>query len=334
MRIAIDVMGGDLAPRVPVLAAVHSAQERKDVSFVLIGREADIRATAPVLPANVEIRHTDAVIASDDEPVRAVRRKPDASLALAVQMVRDGTADVMMSAGNTGALVASSLLILGRLEGIDRPALAPVLPTFDGTGVLLLDAGATMDAHPHNLVQYAYMGVAYSKYVLGVPEPRVGLVNVGTESTKGNALTKETFPLFEQARFRFVGNVEARDVLDGGIDVAVCDGFVGNVMLKLVEGVGLGIFRELKQLFTANLAAKLAAGMVKSGLRGFRNRFDYAEYGGAPFLGVAGGCIKAHGSSNERAWVTAIARAVKFAEQDLLSKIRTDLAENQHNLQP
>lgn len=332
MKIAIDAMGGDNAPEVPVRATVQSAKHWPDVQFIIIGAEPAIRKLTGELPGNVEIVHTDVRILPNEEPVRAVRRKPDASLTLAAKMVKDGQADVMMSAGSTGALVASGTLIVGRLEGIDRPALAPVLPTFDGSGLLLLDAGATMDAHPQNLVQYAYMGVAYSKHVLDVPEPRVGLINVGTEAGKGNALTKETYPLLEQASFHFVGNVEAREALNGVIDVAVCDGFVGNVMLKLVEGVGLGIFQQLKDTLTQSFASKVAAMILKPSLREFRDKFDYAEYGGAPFLGVAGGVMKAHGSSNERAWVMAINQAVKFSRQQLVETIKSDLSARQLNL--
>lgn len=330
MKIVVDAMGGDHAPVVPVRAVLQAAADLTDIEFVLVGDERQIRAIAPSLPKNVEIVHTEVVISVEEEPVRAVRRKPDASLTLAASMVKEGKADVMMSAGSTGALVASGLLIVGRLSGIDRPALAPVLPTFDGKGVLLLDAGATMDATPNNLVQFAQMGVAYSKHVLDVPEPRVGLVNVGTEPAKGNALTKETFPLLEKGPFRFVGNVESREVLSGVVDVAVCDGFVGNVMLKLVEGVGLGIFRELKATMSKGLVTKAAGLAMRPQLRAFRDRFDYAEYGGAPFLGVAGGCIKAHGSSNERAWITAISQAVKFSRQRLTEKISAHL-QNEDN---
>lgn len=333
MKIAIDAMGGDNAPGVPVRATLKSAIQLPDVHFILIGDESVIRKIANEIPGNVEIHHTDVVISPNEEPVRAVRRKPDASLALAAKMVKDGQADVMMSAGSTGALVASGLLIVGRLAGIDRPALAPVLPTFDGSGVLLLDAGATMDADPQNLLQYAYMGVAYSRHVLDVAQPRVGLINVGTEAGKGNTLTKEAYPLLAQAPFDFVGNVEARDALNGVIDVAVCDGFVGNVMLKLVEGVGLGIFKQLKDTLTQSLTAKAAAFILKPSLRSFRDKFDYAEYGGAPFLGVKGGVMKAHGSSNERAWVMAISQAVKFSRQKLIDKIKDDLAAQQLDIQ-
>jgi glycerol-3-phosphate acyltransferase PlsX len=326
MKIAVDAMGGDLAPDAAIQATIEYAKQHSDVSLLLVGQEDVLgQKAAGRLPRNVSIVHAPSVIGSGEEPVRAVRRKQDSSMVVAAKLVKDGSAQGMISAGNTGALVASGLLVLGRLEGIHRPALAPVLPTFNGKGVLLLDAGATMDAGPDNLLQYAFMGTAYSKYVLGVPNPRVGLVNVGAEDSKGNALVKEAFNLLKGSTLNFVGNVEARELLDGQVDVVVCDGFVGNVVLKLTEGVGLGIFQALKTALTGSVTSKLAAAVLKPSLRAFKDKFDYAEYGGAPFLGVSGGCIKAHGSSNDRAWYTAISQAVRFAQEDLLHKIQQDL---------
>lgn len=325
MKIVVDAMGGDYAPQAPVQGVVSFAQEHPGVTFYLVGDETQIRALGVALPSNVEVVHAPTVIESTDEPVRAVRRKSDSSLVMAAKMVREGEADAMLSAGNTGALVAAGLLVIGRLQGIERPALAPVLPTFTGGGVLLLDAGATMDTTSENLLQFAHMGAAYSRYVLGVDKPRVGLLNVGTEEGKGNALTKAAYPLLKDADLNFVGNIEARELMNGSCDVVVCDGFAGNVVLKLVEGVGLGIFGALKEALTTTTTAKLAAAVLKPSLRKFRDRFDYAEYGGAPFLGVAGGCIKAHGSSNERAWYTALRQAVRFVEEGLLEKMSVSL---------
>ncbi|QQE80759.1 phosphate acyltransferase PlsX [Alicyclobacillus sp. SO9] len=328
MKLAIDVMGGDYSPQVPVESALALAGARQDVDWILFGNEAQIREYTANRPlSNVEIVHSSEEIEAGEEPVRAVRKKRLSSLVLAATAVRDGRADAMVSAGNTGALVAAGLLVLGRLTGIERPALAPVLPTFAGTGVLLLDAGATMDASVKNLIQYAHMGTTYSRYVLGVKEPRVGLLNVGTEPGKGNQLTKETFSLLQAETSNFVGNIEARDLLNGECDVVVCDGFVGNVVLKLVEGVGLGMFSTLKEsLSEASFVSKIGGALLKPELRRFRDRFDYAEYGGAPFLGVGGGCIKAHGSSNHRAWQTALKQAIQFCEQDLLAKMKQEIS--------
>jgi len=328
VKIAIDVMGGEHAPHAPVRAAILYARERPDIQIVLIGDEAKIYSNVEnSLPTNVNICHTVDVITDNDEPVRAVRRKTQASLVLAAGMVRDGVADAMISAGNTGALVASGLLVVGRMAEISRPALAPVLPSFERKGVLLLDAGATMDATAQNLVQYAHMGAIYSKDVLGIESPRIGLINVGSESGKGTALYKEAHELLKQTDINFVGNIEARFLMSGVCDVAICDGFVGNVILKTAEGLGMGIFSALRDTLTEKWTTKLAALILKSSFRTFRNRFDYAEYGGAPFLGVNGGVFKAHGSSKERAWFTAIQQAVKFVEGRTLERLSRRLHE-------
>lgn len=322
-------MGGDEAPFASIAAVELAAREFPDDHFVLFGDAQILREKLDGGLKNVEIVHAEDVITGDDEPVRAVRSKPNSSLVMSATMVRERNADVMVSAGNTGALVAAGLLTIGRMRGIDRPALAPVLPTFEGRGVLLLDAGATMDAGASNLVQFAQMGEAYSRYILGVKEPRIALVNVGSEPGKGNAVVKEAYErLRDLSTIRFVGNVEGRELLDGGCDVAVCDGFVGNVVLKIIEGAGLGFFRILKDAMTATTMNKLAGAVLKPSLMKVRDRFDYAEYGGAPFLGVAGGCIKAHGSSGSRAWLTAIRNGVSFAKQDMLGKISQSLQES------
>lgn len=329
MKIVIDTMGGDHAPHAAIQGVLQCASARPNLEFILVGPEEQIRLAVASLPSNVTIEHAPTVIEPDEEPVKAVRKKQNSSMVVCANLVRDGQAQAMISAGNTGALVACGLLEMGRLKGIHRPALAPILPTFDGKGVLLLDAGATMDATSENLLQFAHMGAAYSKYVLGVENPRIGLVNVGSEAGKGNNLCKEAYPLLAASGLHFIGNVEARELLDGVVDVAVCDGFVGNVVLKLTEGVGLGIIRSLKSALTQSFRTKMAAAVLKPSLRAFLGKFDYAEYGGAPFLGVAGGCIKAHGSSNARAWYTAIENAIRFVEQDLLTKISHQLQGSQ-----
>jgi phosphate acyltransferase len=324
MKIVVDAMGGDYAPEAPVSGAIEFAKQRPDVELLLVGEESRIRQVGR-LPSNIQVIHTASVVEAGEEPVRAVRRKPDSSLVMAAQMVKDGRADAMISAGNTGALVASGLLVVGRLQGIDRPALAPVLPTFDGKGVMLLDAGATMDADSKHLLQFAAMGNAYSKYVLGIEKPRIGLLNVGAEEGKGNAVVKETYSLLKTAELNFTGNVEARELMNGVVDVVVCDGFVGNVVLKLVEGVGAGVFGALKEAFLQNWWTKLMAASLAPSLKSFRRRFDYAEYGGAPFLGVAGGCFKAHGSSNSRAWYVTCMQAARFVQNNVLHHIDSTL---------
>ncbi|EJY55859.1 fatty acid/phospholipid synthesis protein PlsX [Alicyclobacillus hesperidum URH17-3-68] len=328
ITIVVDAMGGDYAPVAPVEGICEAAAAFSDTRFIVVGDEQRIVELAKGrFPANVTVRHTDVVIAGEEEPVRAVRRKPNSSLVMAAQMVANGEADVMVSAGNTGAIMAAGMLVIGRLPGVERPALAPILPTFDGKGVLLLDAGATMDASAENLLTYAYMADAYVKHVLDIENPRIGLLNVGTEDSKGNAVVKQTFTLLSQSQLHFIGNVEAREMMAGCADVVVCDGFVGNVVLKLAEGIGIGLFSGIREALTSNLTSRLGAMLVGGRLRSLRNRYDWAEHGGAPFLGVNGGCIKAHGSSNPRAWFMALSQARKFIANDLLSKLSTAMEE-------
>lgn len=247
MRIAIDAMGGDHAPDVVVAGAIEAAREWSDTTVILVGDSARIEAIlGNVKLANLEVRHASEKIESDDEPVKAVRRKKDASMVVAGRMVREKEADAMISAGNTGALMTMGVLVVGRMKGISRPALAPMIPTLDGKGMLALDLGANMDSSAEELMQYAIMGSIYRKQVEGIAKPRVGLLNVGTEAMKGNELTKAAYALLEQAPIHFVGNVESREVLNGPCDVLVCDGFAGNIMLKSIEGAASTIFSALK----------------------------------------------------------------------------------------
>jgi glycerol-3-phosphate acyltransferase PlsX len=307
MRIAIDAMGGDHAPHAHVESALSAAVEWPDTHLILVG---DPGVLKPLLgngaPSNVSIEPALEVIGNDDEPVKAVRRKTDSSMVVAGRMVKEGRADAMISAGNTGALMAVGLLIVGRLKGIERPGLAPMFPSLDNVGVLALDMGANMDAKPEHLVQYALMGSLYRAKVHGIEQPRVGLLNVGSEAAKGNELTKAAFEMLQQAPINFVGNVESRDVLDRVCDVIVCDGFSGNIMLKAFEGAASTIFKLLREELTSSFTSKLAAGVLKPSFRRVRDRMDYNEYNGAPLLGVNGLVIKGHGSSDAKAMKTAI----------------------------
>lgn len=327
MRIAIDAMGGDHAPEAPVEGALLAAAEWTDTTVVLVGDSARIE---PLLqgrkPANLQIRHASEIIEADDEPVKAVRRKKDASMVVAGRMVKDREVDAMISAGNTGALMTTGLLVVGRIKGIERPALAPMLPSLDGEGVLALDLGANMDATPEQLVQYAIMGSIYRSKVHGLKDPRVGLLNVGTEAMKGNELTKAAFPLLEQAPIRFVGNVESRDVLKKPCDVIVCDGFAGNIMLKSLEGAASAIFSVLKTEFTRTWYTKLAAAVVKKGIGQFRKKMDYNEHGAAPLLGVDGLVLKSHGSSSALAIKNAVRQARTAVSNELVSSIRVEIS--------
>lgn len=322
MRLAIDAMGGDNAPKEVVLGAMDAISEIENLNITLYGDEKQIK---PLLTneKNIEIVHTDEVITSDDEPVRAVRRKKNASLVLMAQAVKEGYADACISAGNTGALMSAGLFVVGRIPGIDRPALSPTLPTVDGKGFLMLDVGANVDAKPDHLVQYAIMGSIYSEKVRQIQNPTVGLLNVGTEDGKGNDLTKKTFELLEKAPINFVGNVEARDILNHAADVVVTDGFSGNVALKTIEGTAQTIFTLLKETFMASTKTKIAATLAKNDLRGLKDKLDYSEYGGAGLFGLAAPVIKAHGSSNSRAILSAIKQASYMVENDVTNTIKT-----------
>lgn len=320
-------MGGDRAPSAAVAGAVAAARRFPDVTLVLVGHRDRLAPYLADVPENVTVVHAEETIGPEEEPVRAVRRKPQSSIVAAAQLVRDGECDAMLSAGNTGALMTAGLLVVGRLPGVLRPALAPVLPTLRGRGVLVLDVGANMDPEPVHLLQYAVMGSLYAEKVLDIPAPKVGLLNVGTEEGKGNRLTKETYPLLASSPLHFVGNVEARDVFSECCDVVVCDGFVGNVLLKMLEGMGMGFFNQLKDLFSSSPAAKLSAWLMRRGLSEFRRRMDYREYGGAPLLGLQGLLVKVHGSSNERAFEVAVGQTRRFIAEGVTALIRKRLQE-------
>ncbi|MBE0335473.1 phosphate acyltransferase PlsX [Paenibacillus sp. 23TSA30-6] len=328
MRIAIDAMGWDNAPEATVEGALSAAAEWKDTDITLVGDRERIESVlnGRALPANLNIRHASETIDAQDEPVKAVRRKKDASMVVAGRMVKEGEADAMISAGNTGALMTTGLLVVGRMAGIERPALAPMIPTIDDQGVLALDLGANMDAKPEHLAQYALMGSLYRQKVHGVASPRVGLLNVGTEAGKGNELTKLAYPLIEQLSVNFVGNVESRDVLTGNCDVLVCDGFAGNIMLKSLEGTAGAIFSLLKEQFSKSLKTKLAAALIMSELRSLKNKLDYKEHGGAPLLGLSGLVLKSHGSSDGIAVKNAVRQARTALQNQLVESISKEIS--------
>lgn len=327
MKIAIDVMGGDHAPIAPIQGALLAAAEYPQDNFILVGRTSDIRAIATTLPANVTVQHAEEVIDSAAEPVRSVRRQKDSSLVVCMNMVANGTADAAVSAGNTGAFMVAGLLIVGRMKGIERPAIAAVLPTFSEGPVLLLDGGANTDCSDTNLLQFALMGQAYMRVAMDSPRTRVGLINIGEESGKGNEVCKAAFPRLQEHCREFVGNIEGRDLLTGICDIAVCDGFIGNVLVKFYEGVGAGLLSSLKQMFTATPTAKMAGLLLRNRFGELRHRFDYAEYGGAPLLGVRGVLVKAHGSSKSRAFHLAIIQACKMHTSGLIQALEEELGQ-------
>ncbi len=321
MKIAIDAMGGDHAPKEIVLGALKAIDTYPDIEITLVGDENKIN---PYLKEHnrISIIHTEEVITGTDEPVRAVRRKKNASMVLAAKEVAEGRADACISAGNTGALMAAGLFIVGRIEGIERPALSPTLPTIGGEGFVLLDVGANADAKPEHLVQYALMGSIYSQKVRGIDHPRVGLLNIGTEENKGNELTKHTYEMLKKADVNFIGNIEARDLLNGVADVAVTDGFTGNMVLKTIEGTALSIFKMLKSALMSNLKSKLAAAVLKPNLLKLKTQMDYSEYGGAGLFGLKAPVIKAHGSSDAKAIFSAIRQTREMIEHQVIGTIQ------------
>jgi|SRR5690554_465241 len=322
MKIAVDAMGGDNAPGQIVRGALQAAAEGR-MEVVLVGQEDKIKAVAGDLPGNVSIHHCPEVIENEDKPLMAIRRKRKASLVIALNLVKDGAVDAVVSAGNTGAFMAGASLLVGRIPGVGKPALAPVLPTVDGKGVVAVDLGSTMDPRPENLYQYAIMGNLYSQTVFGHKSPRIGLLNVGVEAEKGNDLAKKAHVLLQQSSLNFVGNVEARDVMQGICDVLVCDGFVGNVLLKSMEGVAQAIFAGIKEsVKTGGVKAKLGAVLLKDSLKSFKDQLDYSQHGGAPLLGINGVCVKCHGSADASTVKNAVLKqAYLLAQNQAIAKI-------------
>lgn len=326
MKIAVDAMGGDYAPEEIVKGAIKGALAYPELEVILVGQPAKIEEFLPSsgCPKNLSIKEATEVVAMDDHPAQAVRKKKDSSIVVATRMVKEGQADALISAGSTGAQMAAALLGLGRIKGIDRPAIATVLPTLEG-GKLVLDVGANPDAKPEHLVQYAMMGSIYADRILGIKNPKVGLLNIGTEETKGNELTLATYPLLKEAPLNFIGNIEGRDVPFGRADVVVCEGFVGNVFLKATEGLAGALFQIIKEKITATPVRKLGALAIKPGLKEIGKMMDYAEYGGAPLLGVNGISIICHGSSNEKAIFNAIRVAKECVESRFIEGIKEEL---------
>ncbi|RAZ70045.1 phosphate acyltransferase PlsX [Planococcus maitriensis] len=328
MKIAIDAMGGDNAPKEIIEGVKQALEAFNDVEILLYGQQEKIDEY--IKPQDrLTIIHCAEVIEAEDDPVRSVRRKKDASMVRMAEAVKEGNADAAVSAGNTGALMSAGLFIVGRIDGVDRPALAPTLPTLDGKGFLMLDLGANADAKPEHLVQYAIMGSIYAEKVRGVQNPTVGLLNIGTEEKKGNELTKAAFPLLKEAPVNFVGNVESRDLLNGAADVVVTDGFTGNMVLKTIEGTAMNVFAMIKDVFMASTKTKIAAMLVKNDLSALKGMLDYSEYGGAGLFGLKAPVIKAHGSSNGTAFYNAIRQARTMVEHDVAGKIYSTLKEEQ-----
>jgi len=324
MKIAVDAFGGDNAP-VEVVKGAVMAVNKFDCDVVLVGNENKISSlleNEEYPKDRISIKHASEVVENDDKATLSVRKKKDSSMIVALNLVKDGEADAVVSAGNTGAYLTAAFMVLGRIPGIKRPALAPCMPNKNGMSVII-DSGANVDCKPEYLVQFAHMGSIYCENVLGVKSPKVGLVNIGVEEKKGNALVKETYALLKEEKdINFIGNVEAREVPGGPADVLVCDGFSGNIVIKLIEGVAITLFDMLKEAFYKNPLTKVAAMILKPGLKTIKKSMDASEYGGAPLLGVDGPVIKAHGNSNAKAIHNAIKSAMLFAETNVNEKIR------------
>ena len=325
VKVAVDAMGGDNAPPEIVKGAVEAIQAEKKIKVFLVGKEEQVKAelakyTYP--QEQVEVVNATEVIAMAEPPVAAIRSKKDSSIVKGLYMVREGKCDAFVSAGSTGAVLAGGQVIVGRSKGVERPPLAPLIPTEKGAS-LLIDCGANVDARPSQLVQFAKMGSIYMENVMGIKKPRVGIVNIGAEEEKGNALVKETFPLLKECSdINFIGSIEARDIPAGAADVVVCEAFVGNVVLKLYEGVGATLISKVKSGMMVNLRSKIGALLVKPALKQTLKAFDLEQYGGAPLLGLKGLVVKTHGSSKAVEIKNTILQCLTFKEQDINGKIQ------------
>lgn len=328
MKIIVDAMGGDNAPKAPVMGAIQANREY-GVDIILVGRGEEILKTLANngisdLPAGVEIAHASEVVEMCDNPATAFREKKDSSLTVGLNLLKSGAGDAFVSAGSTGALLGGATLLVKRIKGIRRAALAPVVPTGNG-GAVLIDCGANAECPPEYLLQFAYMGSYYAEHVLGRPEPKVGLLNIGVEPTKGTSLQTTVYPMLKKAadegRINFVGNIEAREAVEGAVDVIVSDGYSGNIFLKTMEGTGLFLAREIKKMFTKNLFTKLAALMVSGGIRDIKKIMDSSEVGGTALVGIAKPVIKAHGSSDAYAIQNAIRQAKQYVSSGIIESI-------------
>ena len=328
MKIIVDAMGGDNAPQAPVLGAIQ-ANKAYGVDITLVGRGEDILKVLADngiadLPAGVEIAHASEVVEMCDNPATAFREKKDSSLTVGLNLLKSGAGDAFVSAGSTGALLSGATLVVKRIKGIRRAALAPVVPTGNG-GAVLIDCGANAECPPEYLLQFAYMGSYYAEHVLGRPEPKVGLLNIGAEPSKGTSLQTTVYPMLQEAaargRINFVGNVEAREAVEGAVDVIVSDGYSGNIFLKTMEGTGLFMARELKKMFKKNALSMLAAALVSGGLKDFKKLMSADEVGGTALLGISRPVIKAHGSSDAYAIQNAIRQAKQYISAGIIESI-------------
>ena len=328
-KVALDVMGGDNAPAEPVKGAVDAVNVRQDIKVFLVGQEDVVRAELAkhTYPASqIEVVHAEEVIETAEPPVNAIRKKKQSSIVLGMNMVKNKEADAFVSAGSSGAILVGGQVIVGRIKGIERPPLAPLIPTEKGVS-LLIDCGANVDARSSHLVQFARIGSIYMENVLGIKKPRVAIVNIGAEEEKGNALVKETFPLLKECPdINFVGSIEAREIPHGEADVIVCEAFVGNVILKLYEGLSKTLIHAVKCGMMSTLRSKIGAALALPALKNTLKCFDATQYGGAPLLGLTGLVVKTHGSAKAQEITNAIYQCVTFKEQDINGKIKKNIS--------
>ncbi|MCI8607898.1 MAG: phosphate acyltransferase PlsX [Hungatella sp.] len=331
IKIAVDAMGGDYAPGEMVRGAVEALKKKDQVTVILVGQKDKIAKELEqyTYPADrLSIVHASEVIETGEPPVNAVRKKKDSSIVVGMNLVKKGEADAFVSAGSSGAILVGGQIIVGRIRGVERPPLAPLIPTRKGVS-LLIDCGANVDARSSHLVQFARMGSIYMEHVIGIKHPRVAIVNIGAEEEKGNALVKETYPLLKACGdINFTGSIEAREIPEGGADVIVCEAFVGNVILKLYEGVGATMLSMVKEGMMANLKSKIGALLAKPALKETLKAFDASQYGGAPLLGLKGLVVKTHGNSKSVEVCNSILQCITFKEQQINEKIKESLLPN------
>lgn len=332
MRVAVDAMGGDNAPLEIVKGAVDAVNKRADIKVMLVGKEEVVNKELCKYTYNkeqIEVVNADEVIETGEAPVMAIRQKKQSSIVVALNLVKSKEADAFVSAGSSGAILVGGQFIVGRIKGIERPPLASLVPSGDGVS-LLIDCGANVDARPSHLVQFARMGSIYMEHVVGKKNPRVAIVNIGLEEEKGNMLVKETYPLLANCTdINFIGSIEAREIPNGYADVIVCDAFVGNVILKLYEGIGSTMISKIKGGLMSTPRSKMGAILIKPALKQTLKTFDASEYGGAPLLGLNGLVVKTHGSSKAKEVTNSIIQCITFKEQDVNSKIKESILNKQ-----
>lgn len=330
VKVAVDAMGGDNAPAETVKGAVLAVKEKENLQVFLVGRGEAVTAELAKYEypdTRITVVEASQVIETGEPPVAAIRSKKESSIVIGMKMVKEGSADAIVSAGSTGAILVGGQVLVGRIKGVERPPLAPLIPTAKGVS-LLLDCGANVDARPSHLVQFAKMGSIYMEYVMGVNKPKVAIVNIGVEEEKGNALVKETFPLLKECQdINFVGSIEARDIPNGDVDVILCEAFVGNVILKLYEGVGATLISKIKGSMMTNMRSKIGALLVKPAMKATLKTFDASEQGGAPLLGLKGLVVKCHGSSSAVEIKNSIIQCIQFKNENISEKIKEHITE-------